>query len=142
MLLRSPNTQFTAESIKLELDNPLTDEQLSRGPLLCLKGVHEESMQPFPSNSELEASSSSFMFKPGSKIAVQIFADEQDATAHSPGLASSCGKKDLLLATGSVTLGKSVVVDSETINGDPFKRIERVVKWREEFDKIGQSMDD
>lgn len=98
-------------------------------------------MQPFPSNTDLE-SSSVFFFKPGSKHTVQIYQDEYDATAHGPGLASSCGKKELLLASGSMTLGKGVVVDSETMNGDPFKRIERVVKWREEFDKIGQSMND
>ncbi|PVH72326.1 pyridoxal-dependent decarboxylase domain protein [Cadophora sp. DSE1049] len=141
MLLRAPNSQFSAESIKLELDKPLTDEQLARGPILCLRNVHEESMQPFPLNSELDASSS-FLFKPGRKISVLIFADEHDATAHGPGLASSCGKEELLLATGTVTLGKSVVVDSETMNTDPFKRMERVVRWREEFDKIGRSMDD
>lgn len=141
MLLRAPNAQFSAECIKLELDKPLTDEQLARGPILCLNNVHEESMQPFPTNAELEASSS-FFFEPGRKIPVQIFADEHDATAHGPGLTSSCGKEELLLTTGSVMLGKSVVVDCETLNADPFKRKEKVVKWREEFDKIGKSMEE
>ena len=141
MLLRAPNAQFPAESIKLELDRPLADEQRARGPILRLNNIHEESMQPFPTNAELEASSS-FFFEPGSKISVQIFADEHDATAHGPGLTSSCGKEELLLATGTVTLGKSVVVDSKTMNADPFKRVEKVVKWREEFDKIGKSMED
>lgn len=141
MLLRAPNSQFSAECIMLELDKPLTEEQLARGPILCFKNVHEESMQPFPINSELEASWSIF-FKSGGKISVQIFADEHDATAHGPGLASSCGKEELLLATGNVTLGNSMVVDSETMNADPFKRVKKVVKWREELDKIGQSMDD
>ncbi|CZS94233.1 uncharacterized protein RAG0_04293 [Rhynchosporium agropyri] len=139
MLLRSPNTQFTAESIKLELDNALTDEQLARGPILCLSDIHEESMQPFPSTSELETSTA-FIFKTGSKFAVQIFADEHDATAHGPGLVKSCGKSELLLATGSLTLGKGVVIDSETINRDPFKRVDKVLKWREELDNIGKSM--
>ncbi|KAK0123880.1 hypothetical protein ONS95_008875 [Cadophora gregata] len=140
MLLRAPNVQLSAENIKLELDNSLSEEQLARGPILCFKNVHEESMQPFPSNGELEANSS-FIFKAGRKMPVQIIADENDANAHGPGLARSCGKEKLLLATGTVTLGKSVVVDSQTMNVDPFKKVGKVVKWREEFAKIGRSMD-
>jgi hypothetical protein len=139
MLLRAPNSQFSAEDVKLELDQHLSDEQLAAGPLLCLQSIYEEPSQPFPENDELQASSS-FWFKPGQKLAVKIYRDTHEPTANGPGLASSCENQTNLLASGHMTLGSSVFVDSETMNEDPFKKPEKMAKWREEFDKIGKSM--
>jgi len=139
MLLRAPNSQFSAEDVKLELDHPLSDEQLAAGPLLCIQTFHEEPSQPYPSNSDLKASSS-FWFKPGERLAVKIYLDTHAPTAQGPGLASGCEKPENLLATGHVTLGTEVYVDSETMNLDPFKKPETAAKWREEFDKIGKSI--
>lgn len=141
MLLRAPNAQFSAEGVTLELDRTLSDEQLSKGPILCVQEHREEPSQPFPSNDDLQTSSS-FWFKPGKKLAVKIYRDLNPAASEGPGLAKSCENSENLLATGHVTLGKGVVyVDSEMMNKDPFKQPEKVDKWRDEFDKIGKSME-
>jgi hypothetical protein len=140
MLLRSPNCQFSADDVALEFDSStLTDADLSTGAILCLNKIFEEPMQPFPENTELQASSS-FWFRPGHSLAFQVYKDIHSAEAPGPGLVSHIGNKEHLLATGTMTLGKGVFVDSEAMNTDPLKRKEKVVKWREEFDKIGQSM--
>lgn len=141
MLLRAPNAQFSAEGVTLELDHTLSNEELSKGPLLCVQEHREEPSQPFLSNADLQASSS-FWFKPGKKLDVKIYRDLNPAASEGPGLANSCGNSENLLATGHMTLSKGVLyVDSETMNKDPFKKLEKVAKWREEFDKIGQSME-
>lgn len=48
---------------------------------------------------------------------------------------------EYLLATDSTTLGSGVIVDCEGMNLDPLKRVEKIVRWREEFEKIGRSME-
>ena len=97
-------------------------------------------MQPFPENSELQASAS-FWFKEGRELRVKVYKDLNEAVAKGPGLAARC-EEESLLGTGTLVLRKGVFIDSEGMNRDPFKRNEKVVKWREEFNKIGQSMDD
>lgn len=79
-------------------------------------------MQPFPENYLLQESPA-FWFKPGQKWRVKVFADVNNAVANGPGL-SKCGE---LLATGTMTLRVGVFVDSETMNADPLKRVEKVV---------------
>ncbi|KUJ19918.1 PLP-dependent transferase [Mollisia scopiformis] len=139
MLLLAPNSQFTAEDVKLDLNRPLTDQELVNGPLLYVQDFREEPSQPFPSNADLQASKT-FWFKPGRKMAVKVYRDTFPATASGPGLTKGYENPENELASGYMTLGDHVFVDTEHMNLDPFKKPERVVQWQEEFNKIGESM--
>ncbi|GFF54317.1 pyridoxal-dependent decarboxylase conserved domain protein [Aspergillus udagawae] len=69
-LLKAPNIELGATNIKLTLDADLEDEELARGAILCLTGVPEAPMQPFPAKSSDD--SSDFFFRPGQEFQVKI----------------------------------------------------------------------
>ena len=139
VLVRAPNIHLSAEKVTLDLDRPLSKDQLSSGLICCVEDVHEAAMQPFPTMDVIRTKSS-FFFKPGQKHAVSVYADKLRPSDNGPGIVEAAvGKGAERLAKGTLVLGERLFVDSETANGDPFKRKERYVKWKEEFDKIAEA---
>ena len=138
ILVRSPNIQLSAENVKLELDEELSDAQLSRGAILYAEGIEEEAMQPFlPTGDLLETGS--FFFRSGQRFPVTIFGDGKDVEATGPGLADVGDAEPI--SRGTMTLTENVYVDSEDLNKDKFKKPGKYALWKAEFDKIGKELD-
>jgi len=84
------------------------------------------------------ARGSRFFFRPGATFKVGVWEDGNRASERSDYASVDLGK---FIGRGMLTLGDSVYVDSEAMNFDPFKRVEKVSEWRTEFDRIGQEME-
>jgi hypothetical protein len=139
ILLRKPNIQLTADRVKLQLNQPLNSDQLARGVICSVDSVREAAMQPFPASADLRANSN-FFFSAGRNLPVTIYRDPRGPSDNGPGIVDVIEKSSMVLAKGTLTLGNSLYIDSEALNKDPYKRVEKYVKWKEEFDKIGKSM--
>lgn len=140
ILLRAPNIQLTAERVKLQIDKPLSTDQLARGVICCLDSVREAALQPFPGTVDVR-SNPGFFFSPGKNLPVTIYRDLRGASEDGPGIVDVIGKSGDVLAKGTLMLGNGgLYIDSVALNKDPYKRVEKYVKWKEEFDKIGKSM--
>ncbi|KAI0407849.1 pyridoxal-dependent decarboxylase domain-containing protein [Xylaria palmicola] len=84
------------------------------------------------------AKGSHFFFRPGATFKVGVWEDK-DRSHESARFASfELGK---FVGRGTLTLGDSVYVDSEAMNFDPFKKVEKVSEWRYEFDQIGKELE-
>lgn len=81
---------------------------------------------------------SGFFFRPGAKFNVTVFEDG-DRSKEDAGLA--CFSLGAELGKGTIELGQSVYVDSEGMNFDPYKKVEKIADWRREFDQIGKDWD-
>ncbi len=79
-------------------------------------------------------SGSGFFFRPGARFAVSMW---ENPAAPQPGTENG----GTLVGQGSLTLGPDVYVDSEAMNFDPYRKVERVAEWRYEFDQIGKEFD-
>ena len=140
VLVQSPNTQISADSITLKLDKELNDEQLAKGLILQATKYSELAMQPFPSNKVIKAQRS-FVFQSGRSLQVSVFEDPHDAVAEGPGLLDLGSATPI--ATGLIKLGGSVYVDSDGLNDDPYFIPDdptKFAKWKAEFDRIGEDL--
>ncbi|KAK1715386.1 hypothetical protein BDP67DRAFT_617791 [Colletotrichum lupini] len=84
------------------------------------------------------AKGSNFFFRPGATFKVGVWEDGGRYNASSKYASFELGN---FVGRGELTLGESVYVDSEAMNLDPFKKVEKVAEWRREFDKIGKELD-
>ena len=166
ILTRSPNIQLSAENIQLSLhgsDNPvfsdlpilsalegkkktLSTDVLDKGPILCIEGISEASMQPFQSTEgplgDTLASDSSFFFRPEQKFNVSVYEDGKGAGEPGPGIADVGRLKSL--GKGELTLGQGRYVDSVLMNRDPYEMkdgSEKFKAWKKVFDRIGKELD-
>lgn len=146
-LLTSPNIQLSAGDVKLNLSGssslPLDG---SRPLVLMLDNVREEQMQPFPSKNSTLASLPDFFFAPGKEFEVGVWEDPTPGENDAEHILSAWdalgrdGSEDGLVGRGTMTLGQSVLVDAENLNFDPYKRVDDVGAWTEEFEKIGKEL--
>jgi hypothetical protein len=111
MLLRAPNVQICVEDIKLALNNTLTDDELGRGLIVHLLGVHEASMQPISRDVEMYWRS---IFRPKRTFDVVVYSDPHDAEAQGPGL-DDVGD-ETPLATGKLTIEGGIFMEYEDLN--------------------------
>jgi glutamate/tyrosine decarboxylase-like PLP-dependent enzyme len=81
---------------------------------------------------------SSFFFRPRAKFSVSVW---EDTKRTEPSSESARPDQGPLIGRGTLTLGESVFVDSEAMNYDPFKKVEKIAEWRYEFDQIGKELD-
>ncbi|KAI0970816.1 pyridoxal-dependent decarboxylase domain-containing protein [Xylaria arbuscula] len=81
---------------------------------------------------------SSFFFRPGATFKVGVWEDRDRSNESSKYASFELGK---FVGRGTLTLGDSVYVDSEAMNFDPFKKVEKVSEWRYEFDQIGKELE-
>ncbi|RWA14500.1 hypothetical protein EKO27_g597 [Xylaria grammica] len=81
---------------------------------------------------------SSFFFRPGATFKVGVWEDKDRDRESSRFASFELGD---FVGRGTLTLGDSVYVDSEAINFDPFKKVEKVSEWRYEFDQIGKELE-
>ncbi|KAI8949332.1 pyridoxal-dependent decarboxylase domain-containing protein [Xylaria longipes] len=84
------------------------------------------------------AKGSSFFFRPGATFKVGVWEDGYRTKESSNFASFKLGK---FVGHGILTLGDSVYVDSEAMNFDPFKKVEKVSEWRYEFDQIGKELE-
>lgn len=146
-LLTSPNIQLSAADVKLDLPGssalPLDG---SRPLVLMLDNVREEQMQPFPGKNSVLASLPDFFFRPGKEFEVSVWEDPAPGENNAEHTLSAWdalgrdGSEDGLVGKGTMVLGKSVFVDAENLNFDPYKRVDDVGAWTEEFEKIGKEL--
>ncbi|PGH00702.1 hypothetical protein AJ79_08122 [Helicocarpus griseus UAMH5409] len=137
MLLKAPNIGLCAGNVTLQLNDGqiLNDTDLSRGAILCLTKVPEAARQPFPAkNADIPRG---FFFRAGEKFPIKIYSDPHDASTGGPGLLDGLTE---VLADGTMTLGRDLQVDAESVNRDIFKRVDKVSRWRDEFGKIGKEL--
>ncbi|KAI3338448.1 pyridoxal-dependent decarboxylase domain-containing protein [Ustulina deusta] len=81
---------------------------------------------------------SNFFFRPGATFKIGVWEDKDRSNESSKYASFELGK---YVGRGTLTLGDSVYVDSEAINFDPFKKVEKVSEWRHEFDQIGKELE-
>lgn len=146
-LLTSPNIQLSAGDVKLNLSEssslPLDGD---RPLVLMLDNVREEQMQPFPGKNSVLASLPDFFFRPGKEFEVSIWEDPTPGENDAENILGAWdalgrdGSEDGLVGRGTMILGKSVSVDAGNLNFDPYKRIDDVGAWTEEFEKIGKEL--
>ncbi|KAL1870867.1 hypothetical protein Daus18300_004956 [Diaporthe australafricana] len=146
-LLTSPNIQLSAEDIELDISEASSLQFTAERPLvLMLDTVHEQTMQPFPSSNSVLASLPNFFFQPGKRVDVSVWKDPTSGTLDAEQTLSAWeglgrdGNEDGLIGRGTLVLGNSVFVDAEQLNFDPYKRVDDVGAWTEEFDKIGKEL--
>lgn len=145
-LVRSPNISLSAtlDSLALNSSSPLDDALADANDhplLLFLDSVREEAMQPFPASNATLAALPAFFFRKGATFDVSVWRDPV-AGADGDVLRSweelgRDGDEEGLVGTGEVKLGRDVWVDAEALNWDPYKRVDDVAAWREEFEQIG-----
>ncbi|KAL8819057.1 MAG: hypothetical protein Q9191_007816, partial [Dirinaria sp. TL-2023a] len=114
ILTRSPNIQLSAENIRLDLRSgngsggatALSADTLAKGPILCIDGISEASMQPFQSTDgplgDTLASDSNFFFRPGQKFHVSVYEDGKGSNEPGPGIVQV--EKLKLLGKGEMVL--------------------------------------
>ncbi|GBE87629.1 PLP-dependent transferase [Sparassis crispa] len=114
MLLQAPNAQLCADRVALSLAevDRLTDENLRKGVLLFIEGLHEQAMQPFSKDDPPN------FFKAGTKFNVKVYNDPRAATTHGPGLAKVSPRD--FIASGTLTLGTGIFVDYTDLNREDF----------------------
>ncbi|KAG6358563.1 hypothetical protein INS49_012080 [Diaporthe citri] len=146
-LLTSPNIQLSAADVKLDLSRSSPPPSDAKRPLvLMLDNVREEQMQPFPSENSVLASLPDFFFRPGKEFEVSVWEDptpggnDAEHTLSAWGALGRDGSEDGLVGRGTMVLGESVFVDAEHLNFDPYKRVDDVGAWTEEFEKIGKEL--
>jgi len=154
ILTRSPNIILSAGDISLNLnggvsiDSVLSCSSKKGGAILSLEGVHEAAMQPFSiplttttTGNELPRD---FFFQAGKKFEVKIWEDPLGPEETAQGLIRKVFSFPPI-ATGSITLGEEIVVDTDKLNRDPWgekKRDSTVVsRWRERFKLVGKELD-
>ncbi|KAI0455119.1 pyridoxal-dependent decarboxylase domain-containing protein [Xylaria acuta] len=81
---------------------------------------------------------SNFFFRPGAAFKVGVWEDGDRSSESSRFASFELGS---FVGRGILTLGDSVYVDSEAMNFDPFKKVEKVSEWRHEFDQIGKELE-
>ncbi|KAI1821208.1 pyridoxal-dependent decarboxylase domain-containing protein [Xylaria intraflava] len=81
---------------------------------------------------------SSFFFRPGATFKVGVWEDNDRSHESSR---HACFELGNFVGRGTLTLGDDVYVDSEAINFDPFKKVEKVSEWRYEFGLIGKELE-
>ncbi|KAI0466317.1 pyridoxal-dependent decarboxylase domain-containing protein [Xylaria cf. heliscus] len=81
---------------------------------------------------------SNFFFRPGATFKVGVWEDGDRTNESSSPASFELGN---FIGRGTLTLGDSVYVDSEAMNFDPFKKVEKVSEWRYEFDQIGKELE-
>lgn len=146
-LLTSPNIQLSAGDVRLDLSEPSSTPLGLNEPLvLMLDNVREEQMQPFPNKNPLLASLPDFFFQPGKKFEVSVWKDpapgesDADTVLNAWETLGRDGSEDGFVARGIMVLSESVFVDAEQLNFDPYKRVDDVGAWTEEFQKIGKEL--
>lgn len=165
VITKAPNTQLSATGCKLNLDADVPwDEPL----ILLLDEVYEAPMQPFPPNNEIVSKhgaivkqpgcpssengtfvvrsetrsakmrGSGFFFRPGESFRVSVYRDGDRDHESSHYASFELGDK---VGEGELVLGDNVYVDSEAINYDQFKKVDKIKEWRYEFDQIGKEFE-
>ncbi|KAI0161298.1 pyridoxal-dependent decarboxylase domain-containing protein [Xylariaceae sp. FL1272] len=81
---------------------------------------------------------SNFFFRPGATFKVGVWKDKNRKNQSNKHKSFELGA---FIGRGTITLGESVYVDSEAMNFDPFKKVEKVTEWRHEFDQIGKELE-
>ncbi|KAI1269383.1 pyridoxal-dependent decarboxylase domain-containing protein [Xylariaceae sp. FL1019] len=109
--------------------------------------THKEDMSEKPHkaaevvNSETRSGAvrgSNFFFRPGATFKVGVWKDKNRKNQSSKHRSFELGA---FIGRGTITLGESIYVDSEAMNFDPFKKVEKVTEWRHEFDQIGKELE-
>lgn len=142
ILVRSPNTQLSAENVILDFH--VDETALANGAILFLHGESEAARQPFQSTQgplgDTLGSESNFFFRPGQKFSVSVYEDPRKFNEPGPGLLDGVEHWNKL-GEGTMTLGEGRYVDSFLINKDPFEVLdgdEKFKAWKALLDSVGR----
>lgn len=137
MLVHAPNVDLSASG--LTFSPSLPQEALAllpKGLILGLSEISEEAMQPFPSGNENLPEK--FFFRKANVLKVEVWKDPNGPKDKGPGLLDNLGSP---LYTGQMTLGKSILVDLDGPNKDPYKQQQPVEDaWQDQLDTIGDML--
>lgn len=97
-------------------------------------------------NSNVKTGGSGFFFRPKATFHVSVYLDgnRDEKTPDSQHVEYACvpNKLGKQIGSGRLTLNDTVYVDSEAMNKDPFKKVDKINEWRHEFDQIGRELDE
>ncbi|KAL9610984.1 MAG: hypothetical protein Q9167_004329 [Letrouitia subvulpina] len=114
LLLVAPNVQLNSDQVTLDLERPLTKEELAVGVIAIFTRIYEQSIQPMQNLDGKQADHTKYYsqglnFAPKEAFNVSIFKDLAEVN-----------KKDRTpLIKGKITLGASVWVDDKMLNENP-----------------------
>ena len=144
ILVQSPNTQISAQKVKLDLRELLTGLQtdLEKGCILMINDFKETLLQPCPLNIDMTALNGGFFFQLGRTFNVSVYKDKKATGVNGPGLVDVTVAD--LLATGKMTLVNgttTIFVDSEAPNKDPFfEKKRQLAPWKDGLKSVNDRM--
>ncbi|KXH51499.1 hypothetical protein CNYM01_07651 [Colletotrichum nymphaeae SA-01] len=117
VLKTAPNAQISADLVKTNLTEHLTDEQLKDGVVVVLDNVFEASLQPLPTTVQesdkqkhvLNLEAPGFSLKKGFDHKASVYKTYEEAKS---------GKGEPI-ATGTISIGDAVFADWDDVNMDP-----------------------
>ncbi|KAI0246736.1 pyridoxal phosphate-dependent transferase [Lactifluus subvellereus] len=112
VLLQAPNAQISAGEVAVELiegSESVFTAGLKNGLIVVADFLPEHLMQPFTTD-RLDG-----LFRPGTKLNVSVYHDQNAGQPRGPGLCDNLGKP---IARATITLGDNTFVDAYMINLD------------------------
>ncbi|KAL9040357.1 MAG: hypothetical protein Q9214_004515 [Letrouitia sp. 1 TL-2023] len=114
LLLVAPNVQLNSDQVTLDLERPLTKEELAVGVIAIFSRIYEQSLQPLQNLDGKQADHTKYYaqglnFAPEETFNVSIFKDLTEVNQ----------KDRTPLTNGKITLGVSVWADDEMLNENP-----------------------
>ncbi|UQC81238.1 uncharacterized protein CLUP02_06724 [Colletotrichum lupini] len=117
VLKTAPNAQISADLVKTNLTEHLTDEQLKQGVVIVLDDVFEASLQPLPTTVQesdkqkhvLNLEAPGFSLKKGLDHKASAYKTYEEAKSG----------KGQSIATGTISIGDAVFADWDDVNMDP-----------------------
>ncbi|KZT07470.1 PLP-dependent transferase [Laetiporus sulphureus 93-53] len=134
VLLKAPNAQLTSSEVKLEVDNLVSKKDLRKGLIAVLTDRIEEAMQPFS-----DTHTPTF-FKPGASSRVSLYTDPFTYDAKKATDVHDMWQKLMQstpIATGTLTLGQEVFIDTHYINQETLPKIQVVPYKKHELGARG-----
>ncbi|KAF6824113.1 hypothetical protein CPLU01_11042 [Colletotrichum plurivorum] len=131
VLKKAPNAQISADLVKTDLAARLTDEELRNGVVVVLDDVFEASLQPLPTEVEtnkphleqkkpkLNLKAPGLFLKEGVDHKASVYRTYEEAK-------SGEGKS---IATGTISVGKTVYADWDDVNMDPAAEHDDIVPY-------------
>ncbi|KAI1630536.1 pyridoxal-dependent decarboxylase domain protein [Biscogniauxia mediterranea] len=127
----------TVESSRDSSKNETRDNRYVYGSTMAHEDDESDEPHRFARvvNSETCSCKKCFFFCPGATFNVSVW---EEKAREEPRIDFS--NLGALVGSGKLTLGEHVYVDSEAMNHDPFKKEDKMPKWRHEFNKIGREL--
>ena len=113
VLLIAPNVQLSAGQVTGTFKDAIADADLSKGLIAIASNVHEQAMQPFPSNANINKGK--FFFGSGKVLNVTVYRDPFPASTLDP---IDVDNLTDVVTTGTLTIQGDIYIDNDRLNSE------------------------